>query len=122
MMKTTLILFAFALTLVFGCNSDHIRPFIPGTYTDEYSHEYGTSNDTLIIRATKGNHFTITKRTALNRIRNGKKGLREYKSETWQAVYDEQSKTLTETRKGKILTFFPEANKMMVDSREYKKQ
>ncbi|MEJ5996256.1 hypothetical protein WG904_17635 [Pedobacter sp. Du54] len=121
-MKTTIILFVLGAILFIGCTNDNVRPFISGTYTDDYNHEYGTSNDTLTIEPSEGNNFIIYRKTGLNRIRNGRKQMREFKTETWNAVYDKATKTLTETRKGRLITFFPEANKLMVNSREYQKQ
>ena len=121
-MKTNIILSVLAITLFIACNSDKTRSFISGTYVNEAKGELGIANDTLIIEPVEGNNFLVHRKTGFNRIRNSKTGIREHETEEWNAVYNEATKTLTETRKGKLITFFPNANKLMVGKREYKKR
>lgn len=120
-MKTTIILFALIIVCFCACNGDSTKSFIAGTYISEATGDYSTASDTLVIEAGEANNFSIHRKTGFNRIRNGKKGIREYETEEWKAVYDESTKSLTETRYGKVITFYPEAGKLMVGKREYKK-
>lgn len=120
-MKVNVILIAIAAILMTACTSDKTRDFIPGTYVNHAEGEYSTASDTLIIIASESNNFTIERKTGFKRIRNGKTGKQEYETEDWKAIYDEGTKSLTETGKGKLLTFYPEANKLLVGKREYKK-
>ncbi len=118
-MKNIIILFVLAVALITSCNSDRTRPFIVGTYVNESTGEFSLASDTLVIEPSESNNFLIHRKTGFNRIRNGKKGIREYETEEWNAIYDESTKSLTETRTGKLITFYPNSNKLMVGKREY---
>lgn len=118
-MKVNIILIAIVAVLIAACTSDKTREFIPGTYVNHAEGEYSIASDTLIIEASESNNFTIERKTGFKRIRNGKTGKQEYETEDWKAIYDEGTKSLTEFSKGKLLTFYPEANKLMVGKREY---
>lgn len=120
-MKVNIILIAIVAVLISGCTDDKTRSFIPGTYVNHAESEYSTVNDTLTIEASESNNFQIIRNTGFKRIRNGKAGKKEYETEKWNAIYDEGTKTLTETSKGKLITFYPDANKLMVGKREYQK-
>ena len=119
-MKNLIILCAIAIAAV-ACKSDKIRLFIPGTYINSAGSEFSIANDTLVIEPSESNNFYIHRKTGFNLISNGKIGKREYEIENWNAVYDEATKTLTETKKGKLITFFPDSTKLMVGKRTYQK-
>lgn len=121
-MKTNIILSVLAIALFIACNTDKTRSFIAGTYVNETKGEFSIANDTLIIEPVEGNNFIIHRKTGFNRIRNGKMGIAEHETEEWNAIYSEATKTLTESRRGKLISFFPNANKLMVGKREYKKR
>jgi hypothetical protein len=119
-MKNPIYLFALAVLFITACNQpDETRSFISGTYVNQSKGEYSIASDTLVIEASESNNYFIHRKTGFNRIRNGKKGIREHETEEWNAIYDEGTKSLTETRTGKLITFYPEANKLMVVKREY---
>ena len=120
-MKTNIILFAIAAVLLAACSNDQTRSFIPGTYVNHAESEYSVADDTLVIEATESNNFRISRKTGFNQIRNRKQGRREYETEDWTTIYDEGTKTLTETRKGKLLTFYPETGRLFVGKKEYRK-
>lgn len=120
-MKAILILIALVAALMAACTTDKTRSFIPGTYVSSAAGEYSTANDTLVIEAAESNNFSVLRTTGFMRIKNGKPGKQEYETEQWNAVYDEASKTLTETSKGKLITFYPEKGALMVGKREYQK-
>lgn len=120
-MKTTIILAMLSLALLIGCNSGSNKAFIEGTYVNHDGGSYSVADDTLSIEHSGGKSFTIHRRTGFNLIRDGKKSKREYETEQWQAVYDEENGTLTETRKGKGISFQPDKGKLLIGSREYSK-
>lgn len=120
-MKNPIMLCALVLLFITACTTDQTKSFIPGTYVNNSAGEYSIASDTLVIEASENNNFTIHRKTGFNLIRDNKKGKRQYETEAWKALYDEETKSLTETRKGKLLTFYPEANKLLVGKREYKK-
>lgn len=120
-MKTLFYLCAAAVLFVTACTSDKTRSFIPGTYVNSAGGEYSIASDTLVIEPAESNNFFIQRKTGFQVITDGKKGKRQYETEAWNAVYDEGTRTLTETRKGKLITFFPETSKLKVGKREYTK-
>lgn len=120
-MKHLFYLCAVVVLFVAACTNDKTRPFIPGTYVNSAGSEYSKTDDTLVIQQAESNNYFIHRKTGFNLIRNGKTGKRQYETEQWKAVYDEATKTLTETGKGKLITFYPDSGKLMVGKREYKK-
>ena len=120
-MKKTSILIAVIAVMTASCNSDRIRAFIPGTYVNSATGEFSTADDTLTIVPTDVDTYNIHRRTGFNRICDGRAGKREHEAEEWQAVYDKATKTLSETRMGKRITFHPESNTLRVGTKEYHK-
>ncbi|MFA6275799.1 MAG: hypothetical protein WC622_03570 [Pedobacter sp.] len=120
-MKNLIILCAILVAIVTACKSDNVRPFIPGTYINNADSEFSRANDTLVIEPSESNNFYLHRKTGFNLISNRKIGKREYETENWNAVYDEATKTLTETKKGKLITFYPDSAKLMVGKRMYQK-
>lgn len=122
-MKTCIILTALAATLIAGCSRDKIRTFIPGTYVNQDSGEYSTAYDTLVIEQAdkESNNYRIHRKTGFRRVTRAKHGKWKYETEEWNALYDEGTKSMTETRKGKLLTFYPESKQLRVGRREYQK-
>lgn len=121
-MKVNIFFLTVCATIFVACNSDKsIHSFIPGTYVNQSEGEYSVANDTLVIEASESNNYIIHRKTGFRRITDGKPGRLENETEEWNALYDEGTKSLTETKKGKLITFYPEANKLLVGKREYKK-
>lgn len=120
-MKSLIMLCLVAVLFAAACTTDKTRSFIPGTYVNSAGGEYSVADDTLFIEPSESNNFFIHRRTGFNLIRDGKKGKRQYETEQWNAIYDEATKSLTVTRSGKIITFYPETGALKVGRREYKK-
>ncbi len=104
-------------SLLFACRNGNSGSDMTGTYVNHASGEYSIADDTLVVEHEQGNRFLIHRRTGFNLIREGKKGKREYETEKWNAIYDPKTEVMTETRRGKTITFY--GDKMMVRSREY---
>ena len=120
-MKNLIILCAIAVAIITACKTDNIRSFIPGTYINNAGSEFSIASDTLVIQPSENNTFYIYRKTGFNRINDGTTGKREYETENWNAVFDESTKTLTETKKGKLITFYPDLAKLKVGNRTYQK-
>lgn len=121
-MKTIILSVCAVLMLFFSaCDRDQVRSFIPGTYVNHAGSEFSKASDTLVIEAGSNNRYLIQRKTGFNRIRGGQIGKREYETEVWTAVYDEQAKILKETRRGKELVFDASAGILRIGSRVYKK-
>ncbi|WP_148042769.1 hypothetical protein [Pedobacter jejuensis] len=121
-MKVNIFFLTVCAMILAACNSEKsTRSFITGTYVSQSEGEYSIASDTLVIEASESNNYIIHRKTGFKRITEGKQGKLEYETEEWNALYDEGTNALTETKKGKVITFYPEANKLLVGKREYRK-
>jgi len=120
-MKNLILSFAMAVLLITACNTDKTKGFIAGTYVSSGETKYSVSNDTLVIDPSTSNNYLIHRKTGFNIVKDGKKGKRQYETEEWRAVYDEGTKSLMEVGKGKLITFYPDENRLAVGERAYKK-
>ena len=114
------------LVFLLACDStksDEIRAFVPGTYARFSDHEMRTQYDTLKITVISetGNNYSLVKSSSFQRKLDGKEFPWEYTKEEWTAVYDKNKRILNETRKGKVISFVPEKNILLVGTTEYKK-
>jgi phosphopantothenoylcysteine synthetase/decarboxylase len=127
MFKKSTTILIIATTILTSCTSlsrtGNVKAYIPGIYVRLVSNEFSIGRDTLIISELSkvGNSYRIIKKTAFQRIAEGKTSKVERKQEVWNAVYNEQEKLLHETVKGKLLSFNPEARLLYVGTSEYKK-
>ena len=124
-MKKYLFVFSahFLLLACESSKSDEIRAFIPGIYARFSDHEMRREYDTIRINVVSeaGNSYTLIRSSSFQRKLDGKEFPWEYKKEEWAAVYDENKRVLNETRKGKVLSFVPAKNILLVGTTEYKK-
>jgi len=105
--------------IVAACNNGETASFILGIYVNAARSEFSIANDTLFIESASATTYFIHRKTGYGLIKNGKPGKLHYETEEWQAVYDEASKVLIETRRGKVITPLPETGKLVVGKREY---
>jgi hypothetical protein len=108
-------------TFLLGCSSDKVRDFMPGVYVNSAGGEFSVASDTLDVKLVEGNNYVIHRRTGFNLVTDGKIGKREYEVEKWNGVYSPNTQVLTETKRGKLISFFPEKGSLTVGQRIYKK-
>ncbi|TCD08592.1 hypothetical protein EZ449_12185 [Pedobacter frigidisoli] len=104
-----------------SCTGDKVRDFMPGTYVNSAGGEFSIASDTLKVEQVDGNNYVIHRRTGYNLITNGKVGAREYETEKWSCAYSTATKSLTELKKGRVITFYPNGDELKVGARVYKK-
>ena len=104
-----------------SCTTEKVRDFMPGTYVNSTGGEFSIASDTLILERIEGNNYRVFRHTGYNLIRNGKAGPREFETEVWACVYSPATKTLTESRKGKVISFYPDRGVLQVSRRMYEK-
>lgn len=122
-MKIYLNLLALILLLhISACQRDEEKAFLKGTYTHSAKGEFSIADDTLIVEPAEGNYFLIHRRTGYNLINNGQLGKRAYETEEWNTIYDQASKTLTEIRKGRLITIYPDSGYIRVGKRKFIKK
>ncbi len=125
-MKPLLII---AIIIAAGCNSfsesaNEIQSFIPGTYVMPFEGEYfRRGEDTLIISMLNAdaNIYAITRHISYEKIIDRQVQPREYKTENWIGIYNNEDKILHEQKHGKLISFIPGKNELLLGNSEYKK-
>jgi hypothetical protein len=116
---------AVSIFSLFSCSitADKIRTFIPGTYARFSDHEMRKEYDTINIEVVSaaGNNYRLLRSSTFQRKMDGQSFPWEHTNEEWTAIYDESKRVLNETRKGKVISFVPEKNILLVGTTEYKK-
>jgi hypothetical protein len=126
-MKCSIVTSLFAIIGLCACNitgeKNSIQSFIPGTYVLDTDDEYSKVQDTMAISklAKEGNSYVILRSTSFRRNGNKKSLSWERRRIKWIGIYDEQQKIMRETTTGKVFTFIPEKDLMLVGATEFKK-
>lgn len=104
-------------------STNKILSFIPGTYARSFEGEFAIGNDTLIIAQpnVNNNYYTIAHNSSYQKIREKQLQPLEHKSENWIAVFNEKNKMLEEQQKGKLISFLPKENALLLGSSKYHK-
>jgi len=112
-----------AVFILFSCNgsNDKVADFIPGTYVLHSRGEYSKAQDTLTIVRLNATTFRIKRNVSFQRKINGKELPTQYKQDIWTGIYDSEDQSVHETRSGKLLTFMPESNSLLLGTAEYLK-
>lgn len=117
-MKYAIICLLFFLS---ACNGIQSTDDLSGIYTVSYEHEFGKTDDTLIV--TKSNNsdkmYQIERHSGLIKKMDGKEFPRELVTETWALEYDADKKTLTELKKGKTLVWNSGTLSLQLGDRQY---
>jgi len=100
-----------------------VKSYIQGTYTRVFEGEYSKGNDTLIIDQPdkNNNYYTIKHNSSYQKIRNKQLLPVEYKTEDWIAIFNEQTNVLEEQKKGKLISFLPDENALLLGSSKFEK-
>lgn len=112
------------MLICIACSSkQRVHDFIPGVYARHIQNEYSVGCDTLLISKENENTktYTILRTTSYQRVIKGELKPVERKIEQWIALYNEEKKVLLEQKKGKIISFIPEKNQLLVGSNAYQK-
>lgn len=121
-MEAAVLYFLALSTILLSCHAGYqIKELIPGNYVREFKNEFFIGRDTLVIWHFKNSTYVINHKESYQRIRDGDLLNVERKTEKWVTVYDEKDQVLIEGRTGKILSFDPSKNLLMVGSSIYKK-
>ena len=121
-MQSTIIYLLLFISIFLSCHRGYqIKEFIPGTYLGEFKNEFFIGRDTLVIELFNNSTYVINHKESYQRIKDGDLLNVERKTEKWVAVYDEKEQVLIEGRTGKILSFDPSKNLLMVGTSIYKK-
>lgn len=93
------------LFIICSCGNNRTESGLTGTYTAYHEHEFGKTDDTLIV--TKPNSgegiYQIERHAGVVRTGNGKEFPKRLDTETWTLEYDPVKQTLFELKGGKTL-------------------
>lgn len=123
-MKLSTVYFFFLVGVLTSCGElrkDTVRDFMPGVYERTLDNEFSKGRDQLIVQLKQGNVYTIEKRSAIIRIREGAALPVKYDTVTWTGIYDEKDQVIYEQRGGKVISFMPDENKLLVGGSAYQK-
>ncbi len=98
-----------------------IKNFLPGVYVNHSAGSYSIAFDTLVVTHEDENIFSVERKVSFQKIRHGVLQSKEYHLEQWLAVYNDETKVLTETGKGRILSYVPEKKKLYLNNSVYQK-
>ena len=98
-------------------------PFLPGMYVNQSENEFSRITDTLIIQKMSlgGSGYQVTRKSAFQRIRQGKKMEVEYQMVQWQAGYDASHSVLLSQGNAPEIRYSTETNKVYKGEWEYEK-
>lgn len=109
-MKTIkLVILICCAAIVTACNNSK-NPALSGIYVNQSQSEYSIAYDTLIIDALNlaAKTYNIESRTGFQKIRNGQKLSMQFKTETWQAVWNSAQQMLSEGEYGRQIHLSPD--------------
>jgi hypothetical protein len=124
-----LFIVSFVVICCAGCDSGIDKSFIPGTYI-QYSQlhldedSYTRIHDTIEIESsgkTGKEAYRIIRRYTTFKTVDGKALQPEHKTRRWTGTFWQNSQTLFVNESGKLISFYPEANSIMLGSVAYKK-
>ena len=100
-----------------------VKAYIQGTYVRAFEGEYSKGNDTLVIEQPdkNNNYYTITHNVSYQKIRNKQLLPVEYKTENWTAIFNEQTNVLEEQKEGKLISFLPDENALLLGNSKFNK-
>ncbi|WP_152542465.1 hypothetical protein [Pedobacter sp. V48] len=111
-----------ALILMLGSCGRSPEFAITGTYVNHESGEYSISKDTLLILAATGDgNYQLIRRSAFQRIREGKLQPEEMKVRNFTGRFDPQKAILVLDGEDKQVRFFSGGKSLLLAKREYQK-
>lgn len=87
------------MLILSGCNAVQ-QHNIDGVYTNKFETEYSIGEDTLILKPSNPEMFSITRKTGFQRKRNAVLLPKEYKIENLNGFYDATHHCIHEIQKG----------------------
>lgn len=129
MKNVTLLLFAISIVLI-ACNdaqnenaTENVKSFIAGSYIRDFEGQYSKGSDTLVIQQPNpaNNYYLIQHKMSYQQIKDKQLLPIEYKTEKWIAIFNEQTNVLVEQRKGKMISFLPNDNALLLGSSKFEK-
>jgi hypothetical protein len=123
-MKTLKNLMIASLSVFFGfCLSCEVESAdISGTYVNHAESEFSIADDTLIVERVEGLDYLIHRRTGFRQIDElGSAGKAMFEVEEWKGIYDAGSASMTENRKGRVISFDIQKGLLTLERASYRR-
>jgi hypothetical protein len=122
-MNTLRNLVALSITVMLFCaGCFNSAPNLNGTYINHAASEFSIADDTLIVELVKDSDYLIHRRTGYFLLDDaGRPGKRVLEKEGWKAVYDEGSGTMTENRKGRVISFDVDKGELRLENSVFRR-
>lgn len=122
-MKTCFNALIFSFLILLSCNrsADKVVDFIPGTYVLHSEGEYSKARDTLVIGWLNSTTVSIKRNTSFQRKRGAQLLREQHTQENWTGIYDTKDNSIHVARSGKLLTFMPNSNSVLLGTAKYLK-
>ncbi len=122
-MKAFIISVVLMAFLLIGCKQNGNVSNLEGTYISRTKGEYAINDDTLIVTSlnSEARSYSISSKTGFQKIRNGKTLGKEYKEDSWSAIWDENKEVLTESEFGRKIQFRPSDETLIWNKLVFKK-
>lgn len=119
-MKYLLAIFFLA---VVSCNTAKDVSSLLGVYTASYEHEFGKTDDTLVLmKANDGNDiYKLERHSGLIKKLDDRQFPKQVYTEIWTLQYDADKQTLTDLTNGKTLVWDSDRLTLHLGNRTYKK-
>ena len=104
-----------------ACNGVKTSDNLNGIYIASYEHEFGKTDDTLIVSKTNNSEkmYQIERHSGLVKKLDGKEFPKEVVTETWTLEYNPDKQILTELKKGKTLVWNAGSLSLQLGDRQY---
>ncbi len=93
-----------------------------GIYTCVHEHEFAKTEDTFMLKKINENNFEIIRHAGVIKKVNDTVLPKELLTETWKLEYDNNKKTFTERKTGKLLIWDPGKQALIFGNKEYVKK
>ncbi|TCC98478.1 hypothetical protein [Pedobacter hiemivivus] len=119
--KFQFLLVLLVVLFIAGCSAG-LEQNIPGTYVNKASSEFSIAYDTLVVEHDKDLNYLIHRKTGFQLIdEKGRVGDLQIEREAWKAVYDEGSQSMTENRKGRVISFEFKQGLLILENSRYQR-
>nr|WP_121271733.1 hypothetical protein [Pedobacter schmidteae] len=103
-LKNLIVLLVIAMLFCAGCFKSEAD--LNGTYINHAASEFSIADDTLVVEHVSGLDYLIHRKTGYLLLDDaGRPGKRVLEKEEWKAVFDAGSGTMTESSKGRMISF-----------------
>ena len=116
------IIFLFVTFLFYSCTDSAKKLNVEGIYVTQFKNEFSVTDDSLVVKKINSSNYTysIQRKSGFNKIRNGVRQPKEFKTQFWDATFNPDKKVLLQSELGKQIYLLNNSNLKLGNS-EYQK-